>query len=995
MNDANLSCREERRREDVRAASLFGLDYVELVDDSQTVLNVFFLGKAPQEFDKSNLVLSGGRRIRDIRITSVRVMRQPDPTVDDYLEVNVNKPGDFSQYTISAVKSNQAAASGPMDGFDSRYAKVCFSFKASCPTSLDCKAPCTCAPPQRQQPDIDYLAKDYSSFRELILDRLAMTMPEWAENHDPDLGITLVELLSYAVDYLSYYQDAVATEAYLGTARQRISVRRHARLVDYAMHEGCNARAWLTLQTGTDQELDSTQVYFITPFPGSPAQTVLSQTDLVNVASSAYEIFQPLYWNGGATIPLFAAHSRISFYTWGDCECCLAPGATSATLLDAWEPPPTPAPTPNVGGDQPPTGQTKVPLPALVPKVPLPNPRDVGAQAQNDLAAEKLRVLRHLKPGDILIFKEVLGPKTGKDTDADPTHRQAVCLTKVTAVIDPLYGQPDGTPIVEIEWASEDGLTFPLCISSQEPAPDCGCLENASIAVGNVILVDHGSNSGEPLGTVPTDSTTAKCPACCESAEITVSSGLFRPTLTQMPLTYSVPLPKPCSVAELIRQDPREAMPCISLTSVPPAPACADLVPDPKPPCEVQPLFTFDDLDDPTGLAIDLRKPAVPSREFLFAQLSSATQKKITDWDGSVPLPSAVRTAVINDLESLFQTWTPKLDLLESGAADLNFVAEIDNDRCAHLRFGDGVGGSRPDAGTLFRSSYRIGNGKAGNVGADTITYVVFREEKVSGVDLTPTNPFPAAGGVNPEPMEDVKLFAPYAFRDQIERAITAADYALLAEDNERRLEARAALEADHPEICTSVFTRLQSAKGTLRWMGSWYTALVAVDPIGSETPDDELIEEVTLYLQPFRRMGHDLLVERAVYVPIRLALTICVLPAYLRGHVEAAVDAVLGNGVLRDGTLGFFHPDNLSFGGGIYVSRILAAVQAIPGVQNAMVTELERLDVSEPGAAGTSGGGLPMNSALLLGPFEIVQLDDDPNYPENGVLILDLRGGR
>ena len=70
-------------------------------------------------------------------------------------------------------------------------------------------------------------------------------MPDWRERHVPDLGIALVELLAYVGDHLSYYQDAVATEAYLDTARQRISVRRHARLVDYPMHEGCNARAWV------------------------------------------------------------------------------------------------------------------------------------------------------------------------------------------------------------------------------------------------------------------------------------------------------------------------------------------------------------------------------------------------------------------------------------------------------------------------------------------------------------------------------------------------------------------------------------------------------------------------------------------------------------------------------------------------------------------------------------------------------------------------------
>src|SRR5437879_4243476 len=89
-----------------------------------------------------------------------------------------------------------------------------------------------CPPPTPDEPEINYLGKDYNSFRQLILDRLSLITPNWKERHIPDIGITLVELLAYVGDYLSYYQDAVATEAYLETARQRISVRRHAKLVD-------------------------------------------------------------------------------------------------------------------------------------------------------------------------------------------------------------------------------------------------------------------------------------------------------------------------------------------------------------------------------------------------------------------------------------------------------------------------------------------------------------------------------------------------------------------------------------------------------------------------------------------------------------------------------------------------------------------------------------------------------------------------------------------
>src|SRR5439155_6940900 len=138
-------------------------------------------------------------------------------------------------------------------------------------------------------PEISYLAKDYASFRQLILDRLALIMPDWQERHVPDLGITLVEILAYVGDYLSYFQDAVATEAYLQTARQRTSVRRHVRLIDYRMHEGCNARAWLCLAVDEDFTIDDVdQIFFTTNFPDAPGdcqplnQVQLNRTPVVS-----------------------------------------------------------------------------------------------------------------------------------------------------------------------------------------------------------------------------------------------------------------------------------------------------------------------------------------------------------------------------------------------------------------------------------------------------------------------------------------------------------------------------------------------------------------------------------------------------------------------------------------------------------------------------------------------------------------------------------------
>jgi len=890
-------CVLDRRREDVRQSPLRGLDFVE-VGPSQTVLEVFFLGKAPPNLEAANVIITGGR---PVSVTGLRLNRQPDPTLDDWMEVDVDRPGDFSLYTLALVKldANGHPTGSLLDGLDPIFATATFSFKASCPSDLDCRTLLVCPPPARAQPEIDYLAKDYSSFLQLIRDRLAQTMPGWQETHEPDVGVMLVELLAYVGDQLSYYQDAVATEAYLGTARQRISVRRHARLVDYAMHEGCNARAWVTIAT-TETEVTLPPFFFCTAFPGAAGGHVLQPADFAKALPGSCEVFEPLLADPSQPVVLRAAHNTISFYTWGDCACCLPKGTTGATLLDQW------VTTDGVKGR------------ALTVAV-----------------------------NDVLIFEEVIGPHTGNPADADPTHRQAVRLTKVTPDIDPLYDrEAGGRPVLRIEWCSEDALTFPLCLSAVMPAPDCTCRDGISVARGNVILVDNGATiTGESLGTVATQSSAAVCATDCEPASVVLSPGPFHLVLQQSPLTFAQPLPACFCAGAVIVQDPRQALPCITLT-------------------------------------------------------------------GTLSAPQGPVTTV----------WTPRADLLESGPDDNVFVVEIDNAGEAHLRFGNGDEGHMPDAGTAFSAQYRVGNGTGGNVGAETIVYLVFRQITGGIGDLSPRNPLPAAGGTAPEPMTDVRMFAPYAFRDVLERAITADDYATLAADNARRLAERPSLmrapvpatspqpadgdprasEEEEPggadalpaDICLVPFQRLQNAKGTPRWNGSWYEILVAVDPLGTETADSELLAEIDAYLEPYRRIGQDVAVRAPDYVALDLGLSICIMPGYLRGQVEGTLLAVLGTGVLADGTLALFNPENLTFGQGVYVSPIVAAVQAVPGVMEVQVARLAPYLPGTPAPTATPDQ-VPSTGVLALGPFQIARLDNDPNAPANGRLTLLLRGGR
>ncbi|HEY5308701.1 MAG TPA: putative baseplate assembly protein, partial [Casimicrobiaceae bacterium] len=122
-------------------------------------------------------------------------------------------------------------------------------------------------------------------------------------------------------------------------------------------------------------------------------------------------------------------------------------------------------------------------------------------------------------------------------------------------------------------------------------------------------------------------------------------------------------------------------------------------------------------------------------------------------------------------------------------------------------------------------------------------------------------------------------------------------------------------------------------------------------------------------------------------YVALDITLHICVLPDYFRGEVLRAVQQELGTGVLPDGRLAVFHPDQFTFSEAVYLSRIVAAAQATEGVEAVWVQKFERL--GHPDTLPLATGVLPM------GRLEIAQLANDPNFRERGRLTLEAGGGK
>ncbi|MEM8961941.1 MAG: hypothetical protein AAGD38_10695, partial [Acidobacteriota bacterium] len=135
-----------------------------------------------------------------------------------------------------------------VDELDPFFSRADFSLDLEPPLEEECLETC---PPPAEDPlePIDYLARDYQSFRQVLIERLGQRLPQWTERSAADQMVVFTEVLADAADQLAYFQDAVATEAYLGTARRRISVRRHGWLVGHRIAEGTNARSWVQLQT--------------------------------------------------------------------------------------------------------------------------------------------------------------------------------------------------------------------------------------------------------------------------------------------------------------------------------------------------------------------------------------------------------------------------------------------------------------------------------------------------------------------------------------------------------------------------------------------------------------------------------------------------------------------------------------------------------------------------------------------------------------------------
>lgn len=394
---------DSRRENAAIAAGLNGIDAVEVATPDQRTLRVHFLlplpgepgGPATPALTPGALRVEGGVRVPGVRVTSVS-------SAGTRLTVVVDRAGDFSPYTIGVVAG--PGLDEPPAGFDPALASCRFSFKARCESAFDRASPAPAGVPGPASPVVDYLARDYTTFTRLLLDRLSLISPAWADRSPADPHIALIEVLADLGDRLAYEQDAAATEAYPGTARSRISLRRHTRLLDYTVDDGANATTWVLLDVTPGGSLDGTSLdagRLLLTGAGGARAGVPPETLDAELREGA------IVFRTTAPIPLSSPRNRIRLHLWSGCDRTLARGATAVDLVR-------------------PPGLT-------------------------------------FAPGDLLLLEQERSPLTGAVADADPALRHLVRLTGVVTRTDPVTA----TPLLTVSWSVAQALPFDLTLSAR------------------------------------------------------------------------------------------------------------------------------------------------------------------------------------------------------------------------------------------------------------------------------------------------------------------------------------------------------------------------------------------------------------------------------------------------------------------------------------------------------------------------------------------------
>ena len=313
-----------------------------------------------------------------------------------------------------------------------------------------------------------------------------------------------------------------------------------------------------------------------------------------------------------------------------------------------------------------------------------------------------------------------------------------------------------------------------------------------------------------------------------------------------------------------------------------------------------------------------------------------------TDPEGLAAVKSTL-TVIVNGV-----AWNEQPNLVQSAPNAQDFTTRLDDTAQTTVVFGDGFNGAKPPSGTNnVHARYRKGLGSAGNLSADAIQQLVDSIPNLKKV----TNPVPSSGGSDADTPAQIRTAAPASLRT-FSRAVSAPDYAALA--------------LNFPGISKATATWVLSDPATSRAVAHPYVQLTIATVDETPIKGTLLASNLRRFLDNHRDPNVPLRFQDFSPVYIELIVEVEIDSHFPHNATLSQVQAALNPGENPDGTFGYLAFQNLQFGEPVFLSAVYATVQNVPGVTDATITSLRRVGpiTSEP------SGTAPHD--IAVGPTEI-----------------------
>ena len=214
--------------------------------------------------------------------------------------------------------------SGGADPLHPFFAAASFDFFIDCPGG-DCRES-SIAPEaaSTRQPALDYTTKDFDGFVQVAQNWALSTDPAWGDLSPASTEQMLLELLAHHAEMLSLHQDRVAQEAFIDSARERLSLRRHAAFLGLSLDEGACASTVVAIDVAPGQ------AGFLPA--GSRIVRNEGQGRITATFVTATDAALDSLWNAGLSGPADRGSLRPAAWP-GAVDASLPGGATSLLLL--------------------------------------------------------------------------------------------------------------------------------------------------------------------------------------------------------------------------------------------------------------------------------------------------------------------------------------------------------------------------------------------------------------------------------------------------------------------------------------------------------------------------------------------------------------------------------------------------------------------------------------------------------------------------------------